>query len=71
MRTIRRVSVTKIPHLFEFENVNSHDKYYSMPKGVFQVPVPVNEPVRSYAPGTKDREDLQKAYQTLYNQASD
>lgn len=40
-----------------------------MPKGVFHVPVPVNEPVRSYAPGTKDREDLQKAYQLLYNQA--
>lgn len=40
-----------------------------MPKGVFQVPVPVNEPVRSYAVGTKDREDLLHAYKTLYAQA--
>ncbi|MBL0315860.1 MAG: L-glutamate gamma-semialdehyde dehydrogenase [Flavobacteriales bacterium] len=40
-----------------------------MPKGVFQVPVPVNEPVRSYAVGTKDREDLLHAYKSLYAQA--
>lgn len=38
-----------------------------MPKGVFQVPVPVNEPVKSYAPGSKDRADLQAKYKELYN----
>ncbi len=32
-----------------------------MPKGVFHVPVPKNEPVLSYAPGTKERELLTKA----------
>lgn len=36
-----------------------------MPKGVFQVPVPVNEPVLSYGPGTAERESLQKTYAEL------
>jgi 1-pyrroline-5-carboxylate dehydrogenase len=40
-----------------------------MPKGVFNVPLPVNEPVRSYAAGTKDREDLLATYKAMYNQA--
>lgn len=40
-----------------------------MPKGVFQVPQAINEPVRSYATGTKDREDLLNAYRAMYNQA--
>lgn len=30
-------------------------------KGIYQVPVPNNEPVYSYAPGTPEREKLQKA----------
>lgn len=32
-----------------------------MPKGSFSVPVPGNEPVLSYAPGTPERENLQQA----------
>ncbi len=36
-----------------------------MPKGVFQVPVPVNEPVLSYGPGTPERKNLQKTYAEL------
>ncbi len=32
-----------------------------MPKGFFNVPVPKNEPVLSYAPGSKERELLKKA----------
>lgn len=32
-----------------------------MPKGFFSVPEAKNEAVRSYAPGTKDREELKKA----------
>lgn len=40
-----------------------------MPKGVFQVPVPVNDPVRSYAVGTADRENLLNQYRAMYNQA--
>jgi 1-pyrroline-5-carboxylate dehydrogenase len=34
-----------------------------MPKGTFYIPDPVNEPVLSYAPGTAQRETLQKALQ--------
>jgi len=40
-----------------------------MPKGVFQVPVPTNETVRSYAVGTADRDNLLKQYRAMYNQA--
>lgn len=29
-----------------------------MPKGVFKIPNPVNEPVKSYAPGSKDKSEL-------------
>lgn len=39
-----------------------------MPKGFYQVPVAVNEPVKSYAPGTPEREEVQKKYRELYNQ---
>ncbi len=42
-----------------------------MPKGVFKVPVPTNEPVKSYAPGTPEREELQNTYNHLFNQEID
>lgn len=32
-----------------------------MPKGIYQVPVPVNEPVLTYAPGTHERQALKAA----------
>ncbi|HEV7348769.1 L-glutamate gamma-semialdehyde dehydrogenase [Telluribacter sp.] len=32
-----------------------------MPKGVFNVPVPVNEPVKNYAPGSPEKAALKKA----------
>ncbi|MGB7785474.1 MAG: aldehyde dehydrogenase family protein, partial [Salinimicrobium sp.] len=38
-----------------------------MGKGVFQVPTAINEPVKSYAPGTPEREAVLKAYKELYN----
>ena len=38
-----------------------------MGKGVFQVPQAVNEPVKSYAPGTPEREAVLKAYKEMYN----
>ncbi len=38
-----------------------------MPKGVFQVPVPHNEPVKSFAPGSPERADLLREYKRLYN----
>ncbi|MGB7842218.1 MAG: L-glutamate gamma-semialdehyde dehydrogenase [Salinimicrobium sp.] len=38
-----------------------------MGKGVFQVPTAINEPVKSYAPGSPEREAVLKAYKELYN----
>ncbi|WP_340075569.1 L-glutamate gamma-semialdehyde dehydrogenase [Leptobacterium sp. I13] len=38
-----------------------------MGKGFFHVPVAVNEPVKSYAPGTPEREAVLKQYKTYYN----
>lgn len=39
-----------------------------MPKGFFQIPYPGNEPVLSYKPGSAERDELQRAYHSLYNQ---
>ena len=36
--------------------------------GFFNVPEPKNEPVLSYAPGTKERDELQNTYQSMKNQ---
>ncbi len=38
-----------------------------MGKGFFEVPIAVNEPVKSYAPGSPEREELLKTYKTMYN----
>lgn len=42
-----------------------------MTAGFFRVPYPENEPVRSYAPGTRDREELKKAIQELRSKEVD
>ncbi|MDD3772320.1 MAG: L-glutamate gamma-semialdehyde dehydrogenase [Weeksellaceae bacterium] len=39
-----------------------------MPKGIYQVPYAVNEPVLSYAPGTPEREELLATYKKMYSQ---
>jgi len=39
-----------------------------MPRGVFNVPKPVNEPVKGYAPGSAERASLLAMYQKMYNQ---
>lgn len=39
-----------------------------MPKGIFQVPFTINEEVKSYAPGTSERKELQDAYKKMYNE---
>ncbi|MFZ6051545.1 L-glutamate gamma-semialdehyde dehydrogenase [Halocola ammonii] len=39
-----------------------------MPKGIYQVPLPTNEPVNDYAPGTPERESLIAKYNEMYNQ---
>ena len=38
-----------------------------MGKGFFQVPPAVNEPIKSYAPGTPERASVLEAYKKLYN----
>ena len=42
-----------------------------MGKGFFQVPTAINEPVKSYAPGTPEREEVLAAYKKLYNSKID
>ncbi|MDF1575693.1 MAG: L-glutamate gamma-semialdehyde dehydrogenase [Bacteroidales bacterium] len=42
-----------------------------MSKGFFKVPVPVNERVRNYAPGTRERADLKKEIERLRSQVLD
>ncbi|MEZ2415387.1 L-glutamate gamma-semialdehyde dehydrogenase [Muriicola sp. E247] len=38
-----------------------------MGKGFFQVPIAINEPIKSYAPGTPEREAVLVQYKTYYN----
>lgn len=42
-----------------------------MSKGFFNVPTAVNEPVKGYAPGSVEREEVLKAFKTLYSQTVD
>ncbi|MEL0457495.1 L-glutamate gamma-semialdehyde dehydrogenase [Flavobacteriaceae bacterium SZ-1-7] len=42
-----------------------------MGKGFFNVPIAVNEPVKSYAPGTPERTAVLKAYKAMYNSKVD
>ena len=38
-----------------------------MGKGFFQVPTAINEPIKTYAPGTPERESVLKQYKAYYN----
>ena len=38
-----------------------------MSKGVFNVPIVTNEPVKSYEPGSPEREELLSTYKEMYN----
>lgn len=40
----------------------------NMANAFFNVPTPINEPVRAYIPGTKEHTDLINKYKELYNQ---
>lgn len=42
-----------------------------MGKGFFNVPVAVNEPVKSYAPGSPERAEVLEAYKTMFNSKVD
>lgn len=39
-----------------------------MPKGIYHVPYAMNEEVKSYAPGTPEREELLATYKKMYNE---
>ena len=38
-----------------------------MPKGIYNTPEVVNEPVKGYAPGSPERESLLAKYKEMYN----
>ena len=40
-----------------------------MPKAIYNVPYPINEPVNSYAPNTPEKESLIAKYNEMYNQS--
>jgi 1-pyrroline-5-carboxylate dehydrogenase len=42
-----------------------------MGKGFFNVPIAINEPVKTYAPGSAEREAVLKAYKDLFNRKID
>jgi 1-pyrroline-5-carboxylate dehydrogenase len=42
-----------------------------MARGFFNVPVAVNEPVKGYAPGSPEREELLATYKTMFNSTID
>lgn len=42
-----------------------------MPKGIYNVPKAVNEPVKSYAPGSKERQQVLDTFKELYNTTVD
>ncbi len=38
-----------------------------MPKGIFEVPYPVNEPILDYEPGSAERKEVQATYDKMWN----
>ncbi len=42
-----------------------------MGKGFFNVPIAINEPVKSYAPGSPERESVAKTYKDMFNSQVD
>jgi 1-pyrroline-5-carboxylate dehydrogenase len=42
-----------------------------MGKGFFNVPIAINEPVKSYAPGSPERDAVKKAYSEMFNSTID
>lgn len=42
-----------------------------MGKGYFQVPTAINEPIKSYAPGSPERESVEKMYNKIYSEKAE
>ena len=40
-----------------------------MPKGIYQIPYPDNEPINSYEPGSPELKSLLAKYDEMYNQS--
>ncbi len=69
--SMKRTSSSDRSYLLNFAALYSQQKTYEMATGFFNVPPAENEPVLSYAPGTKEREVLLKKYEELYNKKVD
>ncbi|MCI9845506.1 L-glutamate gamma-semialdehyde dehydrogenase [Flavobacterium pectinovorum] len=42
-----------------------------MPNGIYNIPKAINEPVKSYAPGSSEREEVLAAFKKMYNETVD
>ncbi|MBZ9651338.1 L-glutamate gamma-semialdehyde dehydrogenase [Psychroflexus montanilacus] len=42
-----------------------------MGKGYFQVPTAINEPIKTYAPGSPERASIEKMYKKIYNEKAE
>lgn len=42
-----------------------------MGKGYFQVPTAINEPIKTYAPGSPERDSIEKTYKKIYNEKAE
>ena len=45
--------------------------YVALDKGFYKVPVAINEPIKSYAPGTSERAEVQAAYDKMWAESLD
>ena len=42
-----------------------------MNNAFFEIPIPINEPVKEYTPGSQEREELLSEYKKMYNSKID
>ncbi len=62
--TINPIKLTDKSYLYQ-------PKLKLMPKGIYKVPVPINEPVKSYAPGSMEKKELKAMLAHLRSQELD
>lgn len=58
-------------YIYAENNLRNKKTKNIMGKGFFHVPPAENEPIKSYAPGTPEREEVLLTYKDLYNQKVD
>jgi 1-pyrroline-5-carboxylate dehydrogenase len=54
--------------LYLYDEIHLLNKTINMPKGVYQIPYPSNEPIFDYAPGSDERQKLQAALDRMLSQ---